>query len=154
KERMPLTRIAADQPAENLNAVLQGLAPQRDWTRVAGSSDRPHASAADQGRARQASAHPEVAAGTAGRPNNPRAGDGLMRDAESISKGSLPAMSETHPEVADALAECRRAFWGVALFSGMVNVLMLAGPLYMLQIYDRVLASRSVPTLIALSIFL
>ena len=30
----------------------------------------------------------------------------------------------------------------VALFSGMVNLLMLAGPLYMLQIYDRVLSSR------------
>jgi ATP-binding cassette, subfamily C, type I secretion system permease/ATPase len=40
------------------------------------------------------------------------------------------------------------------LFSGLVNLLMLTGPLYMLQIYDRVLTSRSVPTLIALSIFL
>src|SRR6476646_6091449 len=59
-----------------------------------------------------------------------------------------------HPDVAEALRECRRAFGSVALFSGMVNLLMLAGPLYMLQIYDRVLASRSVPTLIALSIFL
>jgi hypothetical protein len=37
---------------------------------------------------------------------------------------------------------------------GVVNLLMLAGPLYMLQIYDRVLASRSVPTLVALTIFL
>src|SRR4029453_18504563 len=37
---------------------------------------------------------------------------------------------------------------------GVVNILMLAGPLYMLQIYDRVLASRSVPTLVALTIFL
>ena len=59
-----------------------------------------------------------------------------------------------HPDVADALRECRRAFGSVALFSGMVNLLMLAGPLYMLQVYDRVLSSRSVPTLIALSIFL
>ena len=40
------------------------------------------------------------------------------------------------------------------MFSGVVNVLMLAGPLYMLQVYDRVLASQSVPTLIALSILL
>jgi ABC-type bacteriocin/lantibiotic exporter with double-glycine peptidase domain len=59
-----------------------------------------------------------------------------------------------HPAVAAALRDCRRAFWSVGLFSGVVNVLMLAGPLYMLQIYDRVLASHSVPTLIALSIFL
>ncbi len=59
-----------------------------------------------------------------------------------------------HPDVARALAECRRAFWSVVLFSGAVNLLMLAGPLYMLQIYDRVLASRSVPTLVALTVFL
>ncbi len=60
----------------------------------------------------------------------------------------------THPDIAAALAECRRSFWSVAFFSGAVNILMLAGPLYMLQVYDRVLASRSVPTLIALSVFL
>jgi ATP-binding cassette subfamily C protein len=56
--------------------------------------------------------------------------------------------------LAAALRECRRAFGSVALFSGMVNLLMLACPLYMLQIYDRVLSSRSVPTLVALSLFL
>jgi PrtD family type I secretion system ABC transporter len=59
-----------------------------------------------------------------------------------------------HPDVALALGNTRRAFYSVAVFSGAVNLLMLAGPLYMLQIYDRVLASRSVPTLIALSILL
>jgi ATP-binding cassette subfamily C protein len=59
-----------------------------------------------------------------------------------------------HPAVAAALRECRQAFWSVALFSGMFNVLMLAGPLYMLQVYDRVLASHSIQTLIALSVFL
>jgi ATP-binding cassette subfamily C protein len=62
--------------------------------------------------------------------------------------------SSTHPDLAGALRDCRRGFASVALFSGVVNLLMLAGPLYMLQIYDRVLSSRSVPTLIALSIFL
>jgi PrtD family type I secretion system ABC transporter len=62
--------------------------------------------------------------------------------------------SLTNPDLAAALRECRRAFGSVALFSGIVNLLMLAGPLYMLQIYDRVLSSRSVPTLVALSIFL
>src|SRR5262245_58015197 len=60
----------------------------------------------------------------------------------------------THPDLAAALRECQRAFGSVALFSGMVNLLMLAGPLYMLQVYDRVLSSRSVPTLVALSLFL
>src|SRR3977135_3005526 len=62
--------------------------------------------------------------------------------------------NSVHPDVAAALRECRRAFVSVALFSGVVNMLMLAGPLYMLQIYDRVLSSRSVPTLVALSVFL
>src|SRR5258706_15698923 len=59
-----------------------------------------------------------------------------------------------HPDLAAALGECKRAFGSVALFSGVVNLLMVAGPIYMLQIYDRVLSSRSVPTLVALSVFL
>lgn len=42
-------------------------------------------------------------------------------------------------------------FWAF-IFSIFVNLLMLTGPLYMLQIYDRVLASRSVETLVALSL--
>ena len=37
------------------------------------------------------------------------------------------------------------------LFSIAVNILMLTGPLYMLQVYDRVLTSRSEATLVALS---
>ncbi len=56
--------------------------------------------------------------------------------------------------VALALRKCRSAFWGVAVFSAVVNILMLAGPIYMLQVYDRVLASRSIPTLVALSLVL
>jgi ATP-binding cassette subfamily C protein len=62
--------------------------------------------------------------------------------------------SNDQAPVADALKACRSAFWSVALFSGVVNLLMLAGPLYMLQIYDRVLSSRSVSTLAGLTIFL
>src|SRR5215471_12664988 len=66
----------------------------------------------------------------------------------------LPAGPPVHPAVAAALRDCRSAFTSVALFSGVVNLLMLAGPLYMLQVYDRVLSSRSVPTLVVLSVFL
>jgi len=55
-------------------------------------------------------------------------------------------------ELTAALAACRRAFLAIALFSGMNNVLMLTGALFMLEIYDRVLPSRSVPTLVALLI--
>lgn len=42
--------------------------------------------------------------------------------------------------------------WAVFLFSVFVNLLLLTGPLYMLQVYDRVLGSRSEATLIALSL--
>ncbi len=67
----------------------------------------------------------------------------------------MPApFRSANPDVAAALKECRQAFTSVAIFSGVANMIMLAGPLYMLQVYDRVLASRSVPTLVALSLFL
>lgn len=46
----------------------------------------------------------------------------------------------------------RGAFISTGIFSCLVNILMLTGPLYMMQVYDRVLASGSVPTLLALSI--
>ena len=55
-------------------------------------------------------------------------------------------------ELAAALGACRRAFVAIALFSGMSNILMLSGALFMLEVYDRVLPSRSVPTLVALLI--
>ena len=49
-----------------------------------------------------------------------------------------------------ARREGRSLFWSAFLFSIFVNLLMLTGPLFMLQVYDRVLASRSVETLVAL----
>ena len=51
-----------------------------------------------------------------------------------------------------ALASCRTGFAAVALFSAVVNILMLTGSIYMLQVYDRVLPSRSIPTLVSLSL--
>lgn len=53
-----------------------------------------------------------------------------------------------------AFSGLKHALVAVALFSAVVNILMLAGPLYMLQVYDRVLTSHSVPTLVALSVLL
>src|SRR5262245_53945978 len=55
-------------------------------------------------------------------------------------------------ELRDAVASCRAAFIGIGACSGVINLLMLTGSLYMLEVYDRILPSRSVPTLIGLSI--
>ena len=53
-------------------------------------------------------------------------------------------------EIRAALAESRRLFLSCGFFSVFVNLLMLTGPLFMLQVYDRVLTSRSEATLVTL----
>ena len=63
-----------------------------------------------------------------------------------------PGPAPPRSELAVALAACRGAFLGIGLFTGMSNVLMLTGSFFMLEIYDRVLPSRSVPTLVGLVI--
>jgi ATP-binding cassette subfamily C protein len=45
---------------------------------------------------------------------------------------------------------CVTAFVGIALMSALVNILYLTGSLFMMEVYDRVLPSRSLPTLLAL----
>ena len=54
-------------------------------------------------------------------------------------------------EIRSALAESRRLFLSCGLFSVGVNLLMLTGPLFMLQVYDRVLTSKSEATLVTLA---
>ena len=66
-----------------------------------------------------------------------------------LSKARLDAGRE---ELRAARRESRGLYWVVGIFSFFVNMLMLTGPSYMLQVYDRVLGSRSVETLIALSV--
>src|SRR3954466_3517494 len=69
----------------------------------------------------------------------------------------LPVKAHPHhqpprSELGAALRACRGAFIGVAVFSGIINILMLTGSFYMLEVYDRVLPSRSVATLVGLTI--
>jgi ATP-binding cassette subfamily C protein len=52
-----------------------------------------------------------------------------------------------------ALQQFRSAFFGIGIFSALTNLLALTGSLFMLQVYDRVLPSKSIPTLIALLLF-
>jgi hypothetical protein len=70
-----------------------------------------------------------------------------------IGKRVMSTMSgNASREVRGALRSCRAAFTWVGVFSGVINILMLTSSIYMLQVYDRVLASRSVSTLIGLSL--
>ncbi len=54
--------------------------------------------------------------------------------------------------ISKALQPARTAMVMIVIFSFFVNLLMLTGPLFMLQIYDRVLTSGSIPTLVALGV--
>ena len=68
----------------------------------------------------------------------------------------MPKQYGTHragpSEIRKALSFLWTLLGGIAIVSGFINILYLTGPLFMLQVYDRVLASHSVPTLVALSI--
>jgi ATP-binding cassette, subfamily C, type I secretion system permease/ATPase len=68
----------------------------------------------------------------------------------SIAK-SRAACDNPAAELTAALASCRGAFLATGLISGLSNVLMLTGAIFMLEVYDRVLPSRSVPTLVGLA---
>lgn len=61
-----------------------------------------------------------------------------------------PRTKTGHNPLKAARAACRGQLTAVLIFSVFVNLLMLTGPLFMLQVYDRVLGSRAEETLIAL----
>lgn len=63
-----------------------------------------------------------------------------------------PVPSSGKTELGEALRACRGAFIGVGAMSCVINVLYLTGSFFMLEIYDRVLPSRSVPTLVGLMV--
>lgn len=64
----------------------------------------------------------------------------------------IPGMQKPQCELGTSLRACRHALIALGVGSALVNVLYLTGSLYMLEVYDRVLPSRSVPTLVGLSI--
>src|SRR3974390_902192 len=67
-----------------------------------------------------------------------------LRDAKSALKPDDPVSRGLHASA--------RKMIGIALFSGVINLLMLSGSLYMLQVYDRVIPSRNIATLAGLSL--
>jgi ATP-binding cassette subfamily C protein len=71
--------------------------------------------------------------------------------------GNVPAppnlsQSSRPVELSSALRACRGAFVGIGLISAVLNVLYLTGSFFMLAVYDRVVPSRSLPTLVALAL--
>ncbi len=62
-------------------------------------------------------------------------------------------MDDKNSDILDFITHaCRRAFYVVGIFSFFINILLLTTSIYMLQVYDRVLASRSYDTLIYLTL--
>jgi len=70
----------------------------------------------------------------------------------SSNPSAAQATQEADDPVSRGLRESGRRMIGIAVFSGVINLLMLSGSLYMLQVYDRVLPSRNLATLAGLSL--
>ena len=76
---------------------------------------------------------------------------GLLRQSRQAAFLGLEGMQPSN-EILAALASCRRGFVSIGAFSAVINLLMLAPALYMLQVYDRVLASGNHMTLAMLTL--
>ena len=59
---------------------------------------------------------------------------------------------QAQTQLEKVLKDTKKAFFYVGLFSMFINILMLVPSLYMLQVYDRVLASQSIETLVLLTV--
>jgi ATP-binding cassette, subfamily C, type I secretion system permease/ATPase len=69
-----------------------------------------------------------------------------------MKRSSIPHFGQRRTELSQAVSDCHRAALVVGAFSFVINLLMLAPPLYMLQIYDRVLTTGHVETLVFLTV--
>ncbi|PZU92140.1 MAG: type I secretion system permease/ATPase [Chelatococcus sp.] len=65
--------------------------------------------------------------------------------------GKAPAARAT-VSVPEAIAAARKVLIGVTAMSVVINLLYLTGSFFMLEVYDRVLPSRSLPTLVAIGL--
>ncbi|MEM8974496.1 MAG: type I secretion system permease/ATPase [Pseudomonadota bacterium] len=123
-------RQAAVKPKRSEDLIRQPTAKDRSHSPV-----RPE-STANNSPAEPAGSSPRVQLNHAPQPAAPGTDFRLKRDGE----------------LWQALLASRQAFTATAVFSFTINLLMLTGPLFMLQVYDRVMTSGSIPTLVALSV--
>ena len=61
-------------------------------------------------------------------------------------------MHQLEHKISKALSACRSAFLLAGAFSLCINLLMLTVPIYLFQVFDRVLLSGSIDTLLVLSL--
>jgi len=73
-------------------------------------------------------------------------------DSPIMADRARPSSTAGDDPVSRGLRGSARRMAGIAVFSGVINLLMLSGSLYMLQVYDRVIPSRSIATLLGLSL--
>jgi ATP-binding cassette, subfamily C, bacterial len=158
-------RILKDLPIENENAALQLRADQRvdakigHKPRITLRHDMPEAETIDTPQARMKDDTPPGPRGTpAGRPGP----GGDMPPAPAGGSGGDGAKppqfhrrvgpTDFGQSLAAGIAVVRRNLIAVLVFTLATNILILAIPIYLFQISDRVLTSRSVDTLVMLTI--
>lgn len=75
-----------------------------------------------------------------------------VKEGEAAPAAPPPPFAAAKAELLPAVASCRNAFVATGVFSFFINLLLFASPLYMMQVYDRVLGSRNGTTLLMLSL--
>ena len=153
---------AAPAPAET-KPIAPPAAPQRATAAAAGSHTETAKPATARGEAKPAPATAKtpsepahnLPAPPAPKPLNakPAPAPGTAAAARAnhgFVGGLIDWLMPGTSDLKSAVALSGRAFAAAGVFSFVINVLMLAGPLFMLQVYDRVMSSGSLPTLVSL----
>lgn len=135
------------KPRSTAPAVRAGASPSEPSVAAGAPPSPPSAAAMARATARLARAAASLAADTKAPP--------AITTAPTPPRERIAAPIHVHlgrGELHASVMASWPAFKAVAGFSFVTNILMLAGPLFMLQVYDRVMTSGSMPTLVALSI--
>lgn len=70
----------------------------------------------------------------------------------ALDSAARAAELDQGDEFASAIRQCKGLIWTAAIFSGGVNLLFLASPIYLVEVYNRVIPSGSISTLVVLTV--
>lgn len=138
----PIAPIQTSAPPVDMAATTRPPRPQQ-------GDPTPTARAAGDAPSRSDA---EAAAAAPPSPQSNSAADNHDPGAQSFAARVARLRQSRDGELWSALMKSRAPLMATAAFSFAINLLMLTGPLFMLQVYDRVMTSGSVPTLVALSV--